>query len=147
MKKIKIGLAQTEEEIFAFEVSDEALEIAAGSTKEKANFTLGAWPSRGENTLAAVFKLCRDASTISDQQITTNENGHLGREKSVATAVFTALLSLLPTAVAMAVAPPTVTMMAMVIVTVVVNRRTKIVPGSGFADWRHRSGDSAKHWS
>jgi hypothetical protein len=42
MKNIKIGLAQTEEEIFAFEVSDEALEIAAGSTKEKANFTLGA---------------------------------------------------------------------------------------------------------
>ena len=34
MKNIKIGLAQTEEEIFAFEVSDEALEIAAGSTKE-----------------------------------------------------------------------------------------------------------------
>ena len=28
-----------------------------------------------------------NASTISDQQITTNENGHLGREKSVATAV------------------------------------------------------------
>jgi len=52
----------------------------------------------------------------------------------------------------MAVAPPTVTMMAivmmtMVIVAVVVNRRTKIVLGSGFADWRHGSGDSARHWS
>jgi hypothetical protein len=31
-----------EEEILAFEVSDEALEIAAGMTKEKADFTLGA---------------------------------------------------------------------------------------------------------
>jgi len=33
---------KTEEEILAFEVSDEALEIAAGMTKEKADFTLGA---------------------------------------------------------------------------------------------------------
>ena len=32
----------TEEEVLAFEVSDEALEIAAGMTKEKADFTLGA---------------------------------------------------------------------------------------------------------
>jgi hypothetical protein len=31
-----------EEEILAFEVSDEALEIAAGTAKEKADFTLGA---------------------------------------------------------------------------------------------------------
>jgi hypothetical protein len=30
-----------EEQIFAFEVSDEALEAAAGTAKEKANFTLG----------------------------------------------------------------------------------------------------------
>ena len=42
MKNISIGLEQTDEESFAFEVSDEALEIAAGSAKEKANFTLGA---------------------------------------------------------------------------------------------------------
>jgi len=43
MKNITIGLKQTEEEIIlAFEVSDEALEIAGGSAKEKANFTLGA---------------------------------------------------------------------------------------------------------
>ena len=35
-------LEQTEEAILAFEVCDEALEIAAGSEKEKANFTLGA---------------------------------------------------------------------------------------------------------
>lgn len=42
MKNITVGLERTEEEIFDFEVSDEALEIAAGSTKEKANFTLGA---------------------------------------------------------------------------------------------------------
>ena len=33
---------KTGEEILAFEVSDEALEIAAGMTKEKADFTLGA---------------------------------------------------------------------------------------------------------
>lgn len=33
---------KTEEEILAFEVSDEALEIAAGMTKEKVDFTLGA---------------------------------------------------------------------------------------------------------
>ncbi|MFY9880796.1 MAG: hypothetical protein WAK39_15565 [Pseudolabrys sp.] len=42
MKNITIGLEETDEEIFTFEVSDEALEIAAGSAKEKANFTLGA---------------------------------------------------------------------------------------------------------
>ena len=41
MKNITIKLEQTDEEILAFDVSDEALEIAAGS-KEKANFTLGA---------------------------------------------------------------------------------------------------------
>jgi hypothetical protein len=37
---MKYKVEQTEEEILAFDVSDEALEIAAGS--EKANFTLGA---------------------------------------------------------------------------------------------------------
>ncbi len=42
MKNITIALEETDEEIFTFEVSDEALEIAAGSAKEKANFTLGA---------------------------------------------------------------------------------------------------------
>ena len=42
MTNITIGLKKTEEEILAFEVSDEALEIAAGTAKEKANFTLGA---------------------------------------------------------------------------------------------------------
>jgi hypothetical protein len=72
------------------------------------------------------------------------------------TSLFTALLSLPPTAMAIAVAPPTVTMMTMVIVPVVmmamvivavVNRRTKIVLGGGFADWRHRSRVSARHWS
>ena len=41
MKNTTMGLAKLEEEILAFEVTDEALEIAAG-TKEKANFTLGA---------------------------------------------------------------------------------------------------------
>jgi len=30
-----------EEEVLNFDVSDEALEIAAGTAKEKANFTLG----------------------------------------------------------------------------------------------------------
>jgi hypothetical protein len=38
--KTMLGLEKTEKEILAFEVSDEALEIAAG--KEKAGFTLGA---------------------------------------------------------------------------------------------------------
>jgi hypothetical protein len=42
MKSTLVGLEMTEEEILAFEVSDEALESAAGSAKEKANFTLGA---------------------------------------------------------------------------------------------------------
>ena len=37
---ITMGLENTEREIL--EVSDAALEIAAGTTKEKANFTLGA---------------------------------------------------------------------------------------------------------
>ena len=36
-----IGL-ETEKEILAFDVSDEALEIAAGTAKEKAGFALGA---------------------------------------------------------------------------------------------------------
>lgn len=61
-----------------------------------------------------------------------------------------------PAAMAMTVAPRAVTMMAMLIIAVtmmtmviipVVNRRTKIVLGSGFADCRHRSGEGARHWS
>ncbi|MFY9600503.1 MAG: hypothetical protein WAR02_09730 [Pseudolabrys sp.] len=42
MRNMTIGLERTEEELFAFEVSDEVMENAAGSVKEKANFTLGA---------------------------------------------------------------------------------------------------------
>ncbi|MGB9063401.1 MAG: hypothetical protein WCC80_08425 [Pseudolabrys sp.] len=42
MMSITMGLENTEREILAFEVSDAALEIAAGTTKEKVNFTLGA---------------------------------------------------------------------------------------------------------
>jgi hypothetical protein len=42
MTSITMGLEKTEQEIFAFEVADEALEIAAGTAKEKVNFTLGA---------------------------------------------------------------------------------------------------------
>jgi hypothetical protein len=42
MKNITIALEHTDEEILAFEVSDAALEIAAGTAKEMANFTLGA---------------------------------------------------------------------------------------------------------
>jgi hypothetical protein len=42
MKNITIRLEQTDEDILAFDVSDETLEIAACSAKEKANFTLGA---------------------------------------------------------------------------------------------------------
>jgi hypothetical protein len=37
-----MGLEKTQEDILAFEVSDETLEIAAGTAKQKANFTLGA---------------------------------------------------------------------------------------------------------
>jgi hypothetical protein len=33
---------ENEEEVFTFEISDEALETAAGSTKEQVNYTLGA---------------------------------------------------------------------------------------------------------
>ncbi|MGB6270814.1 MAG: hypothetical protein WBF44_04410 [Pseudolabrys sp.] len=36
-----IGLEKTEKEILAFDVSDETLEIAAGTANEKAGFTLG----------------------------------------------------------------------------------------------------------
>jgi hypothetical protein len=32
---------KTEEEILAFDISDEALEIAAGTVSDKANFTFG----------------------------------------------------------------------------------------------------------
>ena len=42
MTSITMGLEKTEQEIFAFEVADEAVEIAAGTAKEKVNFTLGA---------------------------------------------------------------------------------------------------------
>ncbi len=38
----KTILDRSEEELYINNVSDEALEIAAGSAKEKANFTLGA---------------------------------------------------------------------------------------------------------
>ena len=38
----KTILDRGDEELFINNVSDEALEIAAGSVKEKANFTLGA---------------------------------------------------------------------------------------------------------
>jgi hypothetical protein len=41
MTNITMEVEQTEQKILAFEVSDEALEIAAGTAKEKANFTLG----------------------------------------------------------------------------------------------------------
>ena len=37
-----IGLDRNEEELLISGISDEALEIAAGTAKEKANFTLGA---------------------------------------------------------------------------------------------------------
>ncbi|HEY6859872.1 MAG TPA: hypothetical protein VI358_08820 [Pseudolabrys sp.] len=42
MKNTTTGFEKTEEDIRFFEVSDDALEIAAGTAKEKANFTLGA---------------------------------------------------------------------------------------------------------
>jgi hypothetical protein len=42
MTKTTMGYQQIEEEVLAFEVSDEALESAAGTTKEQVNYTLGA---------------------------------------------------------------------------------------------------------
>lgn len=43
MTKTTIGLEQTEQEILAFDVSDEALEAAAGTVRENAaNYTLAA---------------------------------------------------------------------------------------------------------
>jgi len=42
MKNTTLGLGETEIQILGFEVSDEALEGAAGAAKERANFTLGA---------------------------------------------------------------------------------------------------------
>jgi hypothetical protein len=40
--ELTMGLEETEGDILAFEVSDDVLEIAAGTAEEKANFTLGA---------------------------------------------------------------------------------------------------------
>ena len=37
-----LDIMKTDEEILAFDVSDEALEIATGKVSDKANFTLGA---------------------------------------------------------------------------------------------------------
>ena len=42
MTNITMRPEKTEEKLLAFEVSDEVLEIVAGTAKEKANFTLGA---------------------------------------------------------------------------------------------------------
>ena len=42
MTNITMRAEKTEEKLLAFEVSDEVLEIVAGTAKEKANFTLGA---------------------------------------------------------------------------------------------------------
>ena len=42
MKNASVMLEKAEEAVLAFEVSDEALEMAAGGALEKANFTLGA---------------------------------------------------------------------------------------------------------
>jgi len=42
MTNVMMGRQQADQEIFAFEVSDEALEIAAGTENEKASYTLGA---------------------------------------------------------------------------------------------------------
>jgi hypothetical protein len=42
MQHALLMLDKAEETVLAFEVSDEALEMAAGAAQEKANFTLGA---------------------------------------------------------------------------------------------------------
>ena len=40
MNDMTVGLDHTEEELLVYEVSDEALENAAGTGSEKANYTL-----------------------------------------------------------------------------------------------------------
>lgn len=77
------------------------------------------------------------------------------------------LFTVSPTADPTTVAPPTVTIMAMIvpvvtviwamiipvvtvmatIIPVVVNYGTRIDRVRCFADWRYRSGESARHWS
>ena len=66
------------------------------------------------------------------------------------------LFTVSPTADPTTVAPPTVTIWAMIIpvvtvmatiIPVVVNYGTRIDRIRCFADWRHRSGESARHWS
>jgi hypothetical protein len=42
MTSVTMGLEKTDQEMLAFEVADAVLEIAAGTAKERANFTLGA---------------------------------------------------------------------------------------------------------
>jgi hypothetical protein len=42
MQNAPLSLEKADELALAFDVSDEALEMAAGTAKEKANFTLGA---------------------------------------------------------------------------------------------------------
>lgn len=42
MNNKTMGLDQTEEDLLISGISDEALEIAVGTSKERANFTLGA---------------------------------------------------------------------------------------------------------
>jgi hypothetical protein len=42
MNNKTMGLDQTEEDLLISGISDRALEIAAGRSKERANFTLGA---------------------------------------------------------------------------------------------------------
>jgi hypothetical protein len=37
-----LDIVKTDEEVLAFDVSDEALEIAAGAVSDKAKYTLGA---------------------------------------------------------------------------------------------------------
>ena len=44
MTNITMGLGKTKEEILVFKVSDEALEIAAGSAKDKATLPSGLAP-------------------------------------------------------------------------------------------------------
>jgi hypothetical protein len=42
MQNVALSAEKADELALAFDVSDEALEMAAGTAKEKANFTLGA---------------------------------------------------------------------------------------------------------
>ena len=83
------------------------------------------------------------------------EHGIVFDTRSVLLGISGLFFGSVPTATAMAMTavPPTVTPMVVmpvtvaVVITPVVNRRTKIGCVGCFVDWRNRSGERARHWS